>query len=122
MIVSNHTESYSLMTSSTTVKNLPIPMAEIRTFCQRWRITELALFGSVIRKDFRPDSDIDVLVTFDPTFQRGLNETLQIKEELEQLFGRQVDLIIKSAIARSGNWLRRQYILESAQVIYAEGY
>ena len=97
-------------------------MAEIRTFCQRWRITELALFGSVIRKDFHPDSDIDVLVTFDPTFQRGLNETLQIKEELEQLFGRQVDLIIKSAIARSDNWLRRQYILESAQVIYAEGY
>ncbi len=86
---------------------------------KRWQITEFALFGSVLRDDFRPDSDIDVLVTFSPTAQRGLTETLQMRDELQTLFGRKVDFIVKAAIERSENWLRRQNILESAQVIYA---
>ena len=77
------------------------------------------MFGSVLRQDFNAESDIEVLVTFDPNYQRGLNETLQIQDELETLLGRHVDLIIKSAIARSANWQRRQNILESAEVIYA---
>jgi len=82
----------------------------------------LALFGSVLRDNFSSESDIDILVTFDENLKRGLDETLQIQEELEGLFGRQVDLIIKSAIARSDNWLRRQEILNSAQVVYAKRY
>ena len=77
------------------------------------------MFGSLLRHDFNAESDIDVLVTFDANFQCGLNETLQIQEELETLLGREVDLIIKSAIARSANWQRRQNMLESAEVIYA---
>ncbi|NBD18447.1 MAG: DNA polymerase subunit beta [Cyanobacteria bacterium] len=101
------------------VQNFPLSHEEIKSFCQRWQITEFALFGSVLRHDFNAESDIDVLVTFDSNFQRGLNETLQIQEELEILLGREVDLIIKSAIARSANWQRRQNILESAEVIYA---
>jgi hypothetical protein len=101
------------------VQNFPLSDEEIKNFCQRWQITEFALFGSVLRHDFNAESDIDVLVTFDSNFQRGLNETLQIQEELEILLGREVDLIIKSAIARSANWQRRQNILESAEVIYA---
>jgi len=101
------------------VQNFPLSDEEIKSFCQRWQITEFALFGSVLRHDFNAESDIDVLVTFDANFQRGLNETLQIQEELEILLGREVDLIIKSAIARSANWQRRQNILESAEVIYA---
>jgi hypothetical protein len=100
-------------------QNFPLSKEEIENFCQRWHITEFALFGSVLRQDFNAESDIDVLVTFDPNFQRGLNETLQIQDELETLLGRNVDLIIKSAIARSANWQRRQNILESAEVIYA---
>lgn len=110
------------MVSQTVTRNLSLPLDKIEEFCQRWQITELALFGSVLRDDFSPESDIDILVTFDENFKRGLDETLQIQEELEGLFGRQVDLIIKSAIARSDNWLRRQYILNSAQVIYAKRY
>ncbi|MDR9401916.1 MAG: nucleotidyltransferase family protein [Halothece sp. Uz-M2-17] len=110
------------MVSQTVTRNLSLPLDQIEEFCQRWQITELALFGSVLRDDFSPESDIDILVTFDENFKRGLDETLQIQEELEGLFGRQVDLIIKSAIARSDNWLRRQYILNSAQVIYAKRY
>ena len=108
------------------VKNLElascamIPIERIAELCDRWQITEFALFGSVLRDDFRPDSDIDVLVSFAPTAQRGLTETLQIRDELEALFGRPVDLLVKAAIERSDNWLRRQNILNSAQVIYRQ--
>ena len=91
---------------------------QIQNFCDRWHITEFALFGSVLRDDFRPDSDIDILVTFDPKFKRGLAETLQMRQELQTLFGRKIHLIVKAAIQRSENWLRRKNILESAQVIY----
>ena len=105
----------------TTLKNLPQPLEAIEQFCERWQIIEFALFGSVLRDDFRSDSDIDVLVTFAPDFQRGFNETIQIKQELEALMGRKVDLLIKGAIARSSIWLRRRNILESAEVIYAKG-
>ncbi|WP_448599587.1 nucleotidyltransferase family protein [Thermoleptolyngbya sp.] len=100
---------------------IQIPTEQIQRFCQRWQITELALFGSVLRDDFRPDSDIDVLVTFAPTAKRGLSETLQMKSELQTIFNREVDFIVKTAIERSENWLRRRNILESAQVIYASG-
>lgn len=101
------------------LKTIELPIEQIQIFCDRWQITEFALFGSVLRDDFRPDSDIDVLVTFAPEAKRGLSETLQMKDELQTLFGRNVDLIVKAAIERSENWLRRKNILESAQVIYA---
>ncbi|HIK16883.1 MAG TPA: nucleotidyltransferase family protein [Leptolyngbyaceae cyanobacterium M33_DOE_097] len=94
-------------------------MDKIAEFCQKWQVTEFALFGSVLRDDFRPDSDIDVLVDFAPTACRGLTETLQMRDELQAIFCRKVDLIVKNAIERSENWLRRKNILESAKVIYA---
>jgi len=94
-------------------------MTAIAEFCQRWQISEFSLFGSVLREDFRPDSDIDILVTFAPDAKRGLTETLQMQDELKILFDREVDLIIKSAIDRSENWLRRKNILDSARTIYA---
>ncbi len=94
-------------------------MAEIRSFCDRWQITEFALFGSVLRDDFNSNSDIDILVTFATDAKRGLTETIQMQDELQTLFGRKVDLIVKTAIERSQNWLRRKNILTSAQVIYA---
>jgi len=77
-----------------------IHMNCIAELCDRWQITEFALFGSVLCDDFRPDSDIDVLVSFAPTTQRGLTETLQIRDELGALFGRPVDLLVKAAIDR----------------------
>jgi uncharacterized protein len=102
-----------------TTTKIELPMAEIAEFCQRWQVVEFALFGSVLRDDFRPDSDIDILVTFSPSAKRGLTETLQMRDELQVIFERQVDLIVKSAIERSENWLRRKNILESAKTIYA---
>ena len=98
---------------------IELPMTEIAEFCQRWQISEFSLFGSVLREDFRPDSDIDILVTFAPDAKRGLTETLQMQDELKILFDREVDLIIKSAIDRSENWLRRKNILDSARTVYA---
>lgn len=99
--------------------NIQLPHDQLTQFCQRWKVRELALFGSVLRDDFRPDSDIDILITFAPEAKRGVFVLAQMQEELETLFGRSVDLVSKRAIERSQNWIRRQNILEFAQVIYA---
>lgn len=98
---------------------IALPMEKIAEFCDRWQVTEFALFGSVLRDDFRPDSDVDILITFAPTAKRGLTETLQMRDELQAMFDRKVDLLVKAAIEHSENWLRRKHILESAKVIYA---
>lgn len=97
---------------------LRVTPAEIAALCQKWHVTELALFGSVLRDDFNSNSDIDLLASFDPSFQRGLSETLQIREDFTHLFQRSVDVLVKDAIERSANWIRRQEILETARTIY----
>ena len=66
--------------------------AEISEFCRRWQISELALFGSVLRDDFGPESDLDVLITFSPDADWGLLDHYQMQQELERLLGREVDL------------------------------
>jgi len=101
------------------VKNIEIPTDKIADFCQRWKITEFAFFGSVLRDDFRPDSDVDILVTFDPDAHRTLFDMVDMQDELEAMFGRKVDLVSKRGIERSRNYLRRKAILNSAQIIYA---
>ena len=100
--------------------SIQLPEDQIIEFCQRWKITEFSLFGSVLRDDFRPDSDIDVLITFAPDAKRGLLTLAKMKYELEDLLGREVDLVSKHAIESSHNWIRRQEILGTAQVIYVE--
>jgi len=97
---------------------LNISPEELDRLCQDWHICELALFGSVLRDDFRPDSDIDLLVSYLPTAQRGLFEAMELQEVFEKTFGREVDLVSKAAILRSRNWLRKRNILNSAKVIY----
>jgi uncharacterized protein len=89
--------------------------AQIADFCQRWKITEFALFGSVLRDDFRPDSDIDVLVTFNADSGWSLFDWMDMKEELEVMFGREVDLVSKKYLK---NPYRRAEILRTHQVIY----
>jgi predicted nucleotidyltransferase len=101
------------------VKNIEIPTDKITDFCQRWKITEFALFGSVLRDDFRSDSDVDILVTFDPDAHRTLFDLVDMQDELEAMFGRKVDLVSRRGIERSRNYLRRKAILNSAQIIYA---
>lgn len=103
------------------MKTLPIPLSEaaIRSFCQRWQIVEFALFGSILRADFRPDSDVDVLVAFAPSAGWSLLDLVTMQQELELLIGREVDLIEKQVIENSHNWIRRQEILDTAQVFYS---
>ena len=76
-----------------------LPRKKIAEFCKHWSITEFSVFGSVLREDFRPDSDIDVLITIDPGAQIGLLEMAQMQIELEKLFKRPVDLVEKEDFA-----------------------
>jgi predicted nucleotidyltransferase len=92
---------------------------EIVAFCQQWQIMELAFFGSVLRDDFRPNSDVDVLVTFAPGVEWSLFDHIAMEEELSALLGRKVDLVSRRAIERSSNWIRRRTILETAEPFYA---
>ena len=100
-------------------KGLAVPKEKIADFCRRWKIIEFALFGSVLRGDFRPESDIDVLVTFAPDARWSLFDHVEMQDELKALFGRNVDLVSRRGIERSRNPIRRKEILESAEVIYA---
>lgn len=95
---------------------ISIDRDRIGEFCGKWQIKEFALFGSVIRNDFRPDSDVDILVTFDPDSPWTLWDHMDMEEELERLFGRKVDLVSKRALK---NPFRRHEILTTRQVIYA---
>ena len=101
-----------------TQPNLNLSKEQIITYCQRWHITQLALFGSVLRDDFSPHSDIDILVTFHPDAQWGLFDLVRMEDELATLTNRKIDLLTKASIEQSRNPLRRQEILQTAQVIY----
>ena len=96
--------------------NIKVSQNQIESFCRRRKITEMALFGSVVRDDFRPESDIDVLVTFAADTRYSLFDLANIREELKSILGREVDLIEKAALR---NPFRRHHILQNAQVIYA---
>jgi predicted nucleotidyltransferase len=96
--------------------NLCISKDQLAEFCDRWRVNEFALFGSVVREDFRPDSDIDVLVEFFPGAMLSLWDFVHMKSELEELLGRSVDLVKKGTIR---NPYRRASIERDVQVVYA---
>lgn len=99
--------------------HIKLDMDKIKEFCERWKITEFALFGSVLRDDFRPDSDVDVLVTFAPDSKVSLFDLGDIEDELTEILGRKADLTMKRGIEQSHNYIRRKHILSSAEVIYA---
>jgi len=92
-----------------------LDQARITEFCRRWKVVELSLFGSVLRQDFRPDSDVDVLVLFEPDAEVGLTTYQDMAAELAVMVGRPVDLVSKK-------WLRprvRDEVLSGALVVYA---
>src|SRR5687767_15552869 len=95
-----------------------IPKAKLAAFCRRWKVSELAIFGYALREDFRPESDIDVLVSFFPEARVTLFDMARMQEELKAIFGREVDLVSKRGLENSRNYLRRKQILDSAQVIH----
>lgn len=96
--------------------NIDIPMNKIQDFCQKWKISEFSLFGSVLRADFRPDSDVDVLVSFAPNPPWSLYDVVDMEDELKEIFGRDVDFVMKDGLR---NPFRRHEILKTRQVVYA---
>jgi uncharacterized protein len=95
-----------------------IPYDQIAEFCNKWRVVEFSLFGSVLRDDFGPESDIDVMVSFDLEARPTLFDLAQMQGELEHIFARKVDLGTRPGVESSRNPLRRKAILDSARVIY----
>ncbi len=97
---------------------IDIPADRIAAFCERWKIADLSLFGSVLRDDFGPDSDVDVLVGFRDDARHGFAELADMEEELKALFGREVDLVQRAVVEKSPNWIRRKSILGSAELVH----
>lgn len=97
-------------------QRIDLPKEKIAEFCRQWKITEFALFGSVLRDDFRPDSDIDVLVTFADDCGHSLFDLVQMQEQLKTILAHKVDLVEKAGLR---NPFRRHNILNNMEVIYA---
>jgi predicted nucleotidyltransferase len=93
---------------------IDIPKEQLRDFCRRWKITEFSLFGSVTREDFRPQSDVDVLVAFEEGAPWSLFDLVDMRQELMTIFGREVDLLTRPGVQHSLNRFRREAILGSA--------
>jgi predicted nucleotidyltransferase len=95
---------------------LSLPKEKIEEFCLRWKIVEFSLFGSVLRDDFDPDSDVDILISLSEDADLDLYDWITMIEELEKIFGREVDLVEKSTLR---NPFRRNAILTNREIIYA---
>ncbi|MGQ9585676.1 MAG: nucleotidyltransferase domain-containing protein [Anaerolineae bacterium] len=104
--------------SKVSIRRAKMPEEEIADFCRRWRVTELALFGSVLREDFASESDVDVLVTFAEDASWGLLDLVTMQEELEVLLGRPVDLLERRAVEEAENYIRRSHILSALEPVY----
>jgi len=100
---------------------LDIDRVKIAAFCRKWKITEFSLFGSALRDDFGPDSDVDVLVSYADDARWGLSDLCRMEDELKAIFGRDVDLVDRRAVERSENYIRRRHVLKHLETIHAEG-
>ncbi|HAC62712.1 MAG TPA: DNA polymerase subunit beta [Cyanothece sp. UBA12306] len=116
MIMSSHLTNN--LTQSEIYQRLQVNSEKLEQFCQSNLIAELAVFGSILRDDFSYNSDVDVLISYLPSAPRGLLEKVQLKEKLEHLFHRPVDLISKTSIENSYNWIKRNNILNYSEVLY----
>jgi predicted nucleotidyltransferase len=94
---------------------------KIKDFCRRWKISEFSLFGSVLREDFGPESDVDVLVTFAEDTHWSFFDLVTMQDELKEILGREVDLVERRAVERSENYIRRRHILQSLEQVYVAG-
>jgi predicted nucleotidyltransferase/uncharacterized protein with HEPN domain len=99
---------------------LNLPHEPLAEFCRKWNVTEVSLFGSVLREDFRPDSDVDVLLAFAPEGGISLFDYAAMQDELEAIFGRTVDMVSRSSVEQSDNPFRRSAILGAARSIYPQ--
>ncbi|MCY3022926.1 MAG: nucleotidyltransferase domain-containing protein [Planctomycetota bacterium] len=101
-----------------TYHGVAVPMDRVEVFCRKWKIAEFCLFGSILRDDFGPASDVDVLVTFQPDAAWSLLDHARLELELEAMLGRRVQVLTRSAVENSANAIRREAILSTARAIY----
>lgn len=104
------------------VQGIDFESEAIRDFCKKWKIKELCVFGSVLRADFRPDSDVDFLADFEQcpeVDEYDLFDEIHMREELSELVGRNVDLVDRSVIESSSNRFIRMELLSTAEPVYA---
>jgi predicted nucleotidyltransferase len=100
------------------MKNINIPKDKINNFCRKWKIKEFALFGSVLQDNFGADSDIDVLVEFESGIKWRWSDLCDMNDEIEDIFGRKVDLVEKRLVLQSDNPYRKKHILENMEVLH----
>jgi predicted nucleotidyltransferase len=98
---------------------IDLPRKQLESFCKRWQIVEVALFGSALRENFNAESDLDILVTFAPEASWSLLDHIRMEQDLVALFHRPIDLFTRRSVERDHNWLRRQEMLSTAETIYA---
>ncbi len=98
---------------------ITVDREQITAFCRKWRIVEFSFFGSVLTDDFRPDSDVDVMVEFEEDVPWTLLDMVTMEQELKEIFGRDVDLLTRSSVAQSENYLMRRSILSGTRNFYA---
>ena len=99
--------------------NLGVPDEKIADFCRKWKIQQLSVFGSAALGKLRPDSDIDLLVSFVSTADWSMFDHYRMEDELTGIFAREVDLVSRQAVEENANWICRKEILDGAKVIYA---
>lgn len=98
---------------------IDIPKEQLAKLCKRWNIVELSLFGSVLRDDFGPDSDVDIMVKFAANSHTSLLDLVTIQNQIEQLVGRRIDLVTRSGIEHGSNPYIKNKILKNAETFYA---
>jgi uncharacterized protein len=101
------------------MKRHQFDMAAIAAVCRRWRVSELAVFGSAVRNVLRPESDIDVLVTFEDGAEPTLFDMSRLSRELAEALDREVDVLTRRGVEESRNPYRRREILDTAETLYA---
>jgi len=97
---------------------IDVPMEKIEAFCRKWKVQRMWLFGSVLRDNFGPESDVDVLVEFAPDARWNLLDLVGAEQEMSAIMGRPVDLIERQCVEQSANWIRRRHILDNARILY----
>lgn len=97
---------------------LNVPEGTLAAYCRKWRIRRLEVFGLILGDEFGPESDVDILATFDPEARLSLLDLVRAENELSAIVDRPVDLAERDSIETSRNWIRRRSILESARSIY----
>lgn len=100
---------------------IEIPREQLEAFCRAHRIRRLSVFGSALRDDFRPDSDVDILVSFEEGARHSLFDLVTMQDELEAILGRAVDLVEREAVEQSENYIRRRHILQNEEPLYVAG-